>query len=272
MNWWEKYFGSEDYLLVEGIPRPALVQQCADFICEALEIGSGSRVLDVGCGMGRYSVALAERGCLVTAVDSSAYMIDCCRRLAVTEPRVTVQEADFREMSFDKEFDAVLCWGNSLGYESRDGDAQAIKRMVAALVPGGRIVIDLHNLAWYRENAVGKSWRETEKEFVLSDFVYEETEQRLVSRDIIVPKDGEPFRDYRAMYLEYKPTEIAQLLESCGAKEIEFYGDACAHEGGPLFSLEGYNEQSHMMIVVGRNERRYAPEGISAANRESSMC
>ena len=36
MNWREKYFGGEDYVLLEGTPRQALVEQCADFICAAL--------------------------------------------------------------------------------------------------------------------------------------------------------------------------------------------------------------------------------------------
>ncbi len=251
MGWWEQYFSSDDYLLLEGVPRQSLIERCVDFICSALEIGSGSRVLDVGCGTGRLGLALTKRGCLVTGVDSSAYMIDRCQRLAADEPRFTVQRLDFRKMSFGEEFEAVLCWSNTLGYGTREDDAEAISRMVAALIPGGRILIDLHNLAWYRNSVLGRTWRETEGQFILSDMAYDEADQKLVSREIIIPKDGGRPREYKATFLEYQPSEIVRLLESFGVTEIKFYGDACASTDGPLFSRLGFNERSHVMIVTG---------------------
>jgi SAM-dependent methyltransferase len=252
MCWWEQYFGSDDYLLLEGDPSQGLVERVADFICGTLDIGSGNRVLDVGCGMGRLALALAKRGCLVTGIDSSAYMIGQCHHLAIDEPRFTVRKLDFRKMSLKEEFEAVVCWGNTIGYGTRDDDAEAVRRMVISLIPGGAILIDLHNLAWYRNNAVGRSWRETDGEFLLSDIAYDEADQKLVSRDIIVQKDGGRPREYRAAFLEYQPSEITHLMESVGVTEIKFYGDACASADGPLFSREGFNERSHVMIVTGR--------------------
>lgn len=252
MYWWERYFGSDDYLLLEGVPRQSLIERCVDFICGALEVGPGSRVLDVGCGTGRYALALARRGCLVTGVDSSTYMIDRCRRLAVDEPRLTVRRVDFRKMSFRGEFEAVVCLGHTLGYGTREDDAEAVRRMMTSLISGGAILIDLHNLAWYRNNVLGRTWRETEGEFILSDMAYDEGQQKLVSREIIVPKDAGCPREYRATFLEYQPSEIACLLESAGAMEIKFHGDACASEEGSLFSPAGFNERSHVMIVTGR--------------------
>ncbi len=256
MSWVDRYFGGDDYVLLEGIPSQAIAEQCTDFMCETLEVGPGSRVLDVGCGMGRYSIALAKRGCLVTGIDSSPYMLAECMRLAECEPRFTIREMDFHETSFRDEFDAVLCWGNCLGYGSREDDAEAVRGMVAALVRGGRILIDLHNLPWYRRNGVGQSWRETDDYFMLSEMIFDEGAQKLVSREIIVPKNGSPPREYPATYLQYKPSEIADLLSSSGMIELKFYGDACASAGGPLFCPEGYNEQSHMMIVGGTKGNR----------------
>ena len=40
-----------------------------------LRVPPGTRVLDVGCGVGRWSLRLAERGASVTGVDHSATMI-----------------------------------------------------------------------------------------------------------------------------------------------------------------------------------------------------
>jgi hypothetical protein len=124
--------------------------------------------------------------------------------------------------------------------------------MVASLVPGGAILIDLHNSASYRKKALRKSWQETDAGFLLEEMAYDETDQKSLRRDIIVPKDGGRPREYKMTILEYQPAEITDLLESVGVGDIIFFGDACASKRGPLFSREGYNESSHVMIVAGR--------------------
>src|SRR5215831_3684824 len=47
-----------------------------------LRVAPGTRVLDVGCGVGRWSRLLAARGAVVTGVDLSPTMIDQARRRA----------------------------------------------------------------------------------------------------------------------------------------------------------------------------------------------
>jgi 2-polyprenyl-3-methyl-5-hydroxy-6-metoxy-1,4-benzoquinol methylase len=47
-----------------------------------LRVRPGTRVLDIGCGVGRWSLRLAERGAAVTGVDHSATMIAAARRRA----------------------------------------------------------------------------------------------------------------------------------------------------------------------------------------------
>src|ERR1700755_3306777 len=50
-----------------------------------LAVSAGTRVLDVGCGVGRWSRLLAARGGLVTGVDISPTMITEARRRALAE-------------------------------------------------------------------------------------------------------------------------------------------------------------------------------------------
>src|SRR5215475_7226163 len=59
-----------------------------------LHVKPGARVLDVGCGVGRWSRLLAARGAHVTGVDLSPTMIDQARRRAVIEG--VAERCDFR--------------------------------------------------------------------------------------------------------------------------------------------------------------------------------
>src|SRR5580700_1084835 len=54
----------------------------ADFEQTALALAHG-RVLDVGCGAGRFALALQERGTPVTGLDVSAGAVDVCRQRGV---------------------------------------------------------------------------------------------------------------------------------------------------------------------------------------------
>jgi magnesium protoporphyrin O-methyltransferase len=71
----------------------------------------GKQVLDIGCGPGRYAVALAERGAEVLGVDLSPAMLALARERAegrgVSE-RCRFVEADFDGFQPDGRFDVVL--------------------------------------------------------------------------------------------------------------------------------------------------------------------
>ena len=72
-------------------------------------------VLDVGCGPGRYAIALAQAGAArVVGVDAAASMIDIAKseaeRLKVGD-RCTFVTAGFTEFSTDEKFDVVVATG-----------------------------------------------------------------------------------------------------------------------------------------------------------------
>ena len=78
--------------------------------CEVVERAVG-RVLDVGCGAGRYALYLQEQGLEVVGIDVSPLAIDVCRRRGLRDARLlSVEEVD---ASLGK-FDTVLMLGHNL--------------------------------------------------------------------------------------------------------------------------------------------------------------
>ena len=68
----------------------------------------GDRVLDVGCGTGVITLALAERGCVAVGVDASEPYLDGARRDR-PHPSVVYELGDARRMQYpDASFDACV--------------------------------------------------------------------------------------------------------------------------------------------------------------------
>jgi 2-polyprenyl-3-methyl-5-hydroxy-6-metoxy-1,4-benzoquinol methylase len=109
-----------------------------------LDVRPNARVLDIGCGVGRWSSLLARRGAHVTGIDLSATMIDEARRRAAelgVGHRCRFEVQDLAQLATNDEFDLVL--GVTVLQHILDPAAlrAAVQRMTAHLAPHGRMVL-----------------------------------------------------------------------------------------------------------------------------------
>jgi SAM-dependent methyltransferase len=109
-----------------------------------LKIAPGARVLDVGCGVGRWSRLLAARGARVTGVDLSPTMIaEAQRRTAAGglagRCRFVVQDSAALEL--EGTFDLIVCV--TMLQHMLDASAlhSALQRMTRHLAPQGRLIV-----------------------------------------------------------------------------------------------------------------------------------
>ena len=97
---------------------------------------AGERILDVACGTGTSTAALARRGADVVGLDFSAGMIAEARR---RHPKLEFVEGDAEALPFgDAEFDAVTM---SFGLRNVANPHAALREMHRVLKPGGRVVV-----------------------------------------------------------------------------------------------------------------------------------
>jgi 2-polyprenyl-3-methyl-5-hydroxy-6-metoxy-1,4-benzoquinol methylase len=109
-----------------------------------LKAGPGTRVLDVGCGVGRWSRLLASRGACVTGVDLSPTMIAEAERRAAASGltsrcRFIVQDSAALEIAGS--FDLILCVTMLQHILDVGALRSALQRMSRHLAPDGRLVI-----------------------------------------------------------------------------------------------------------------------------------
>src|SRR5262245_53037578 len=136
-NWWDGFFeGLSVDLWLAAIPS-AQSEQEAEGLAAVLAAPAGGRVLDVPCGGGRLSLALARRGFQVTGVDWSPEFL-ASARASDAGNRVEWERRDMRDLPWSGQFDAAFCVGNSFGYLDDDGNAAFLRAVAGALKPEGR--------------------------------------------------------------------------------------------------------------------------------------
>ncbi len=111
-----------------------------------LTLAPGSRVLEIGCGAGFLSVALAQRGLRVHAIDSAETMVELARQHTAesgTSEMLSVDVGDVCALAFeDGSFDLVIALG-VLPWLARP--ELAIREMVRVTLPGGHIILTADN-------------------------------------------------------------------------------------------------------------------------------
>lgn len=101
-------------------------------------------VLELGCGTGRVTAALARRGLTVTGVDISAAMLAIASERLSAEPHVELIEADMCGLALGSLFDAVIVpLGGLQHLASIDAVVEAMETAARHLAPEGLAVVDV---------------------------------------------------------------------------------------------------------------------------------
>ncbi len=103
-----------------------------------------TRMLDLGCGLGRHSILFDAKGFKVTAIDLSEYGVNHLREWQKkngTDFRTVV--GDMKKLPFtDNAFDCIYSY-HVLSHTDTEGIKQVMSEVHRVLKPGGEIYFDL---------------------------------------------------------------------------------------------------------------------------------
>jgi ubiquinone/menaquinone biosynthesis C-methylase UbiE len=127
------------------------LQIVGETLCEAVDLLSGARVLDVACGNGNAALAAARRGGVVTGVDYVPELLRNAKGRADAE-RLMLEliEGDAENLPFaDERFDVAL---STFGIMFAPNQERAAREILRVVKPGGRIGL----CNWTPEGFVGQ--------------------------------------------------------------------------------------------------------------------
>jgi ubiquinone/menaquinone biosynthesis C-methylase UbiE len=204
----------------------------------------GGDILDVPCGFGRHSVALARADHRAVGVDRSEALLAEARRRAGGERWPKLVRADYRELPFrDESFDAAVNLFSSLGYLGDEGDTGVLREIGRVLRPEGRLVIE----TMHRDLLVGRfsdrDWRLLgEGRLLLEQRTFDAGSGVAQTTQTLIDKTGA--RESRSFTVRvYAATELVAMLNRAGFAEARCYGDL---EGAP------FTPDTRLVIVASR--------------------
>jgi len=168
-----------------------------NFIIKALALTGGEKILDLACGYGRHSLALARRGFSVTGVDiTKEYIDDAVHSTQNESLNAVFLHSDIRDIDFSNEFDAVLNLADgAIGYlESDEENLKIFDVAVKALKPNGKHFIDICNADHAKRYFPKKNWEAGKNALALAQFDWDSETRRMryAGWDIPYGKPAEP--------------------------------------------------------------------------------
>ncbi len=218
-EFWEKLY---PFLFTDSKLEAAEVE--VDSVLRLAGLDRGD-VLDLACGPGRHSVALAKRGFRVTGVDLSAFLLEKARERACAEDLdVKRVREDMRRFVRPEGFDLALSLFTSFGYfENRDDDPRVLRNIHGSLRPGGMLVMEIAG----REALARRFHPTTSKELDDGRLLVERHEivddwTRLRNQWIVI-EDGAA-TSFRFDVTVYSGQELKNMLFDAGFADVKLFG------------------------------------------------
>lgn len=244
MSWFEEWFDSPLYEKLYAYRNKNEANKLADLIEREIPSSAFPKLLDLGCGRGRHSITLAERGYNVLGVDLSKDVIDKATEIAEErgEKHLQFEVGDMRR-PLDKRFDAVVNLFTTFGYFLRDNEnARVVQSVETMLNESGVFILDYLNAYKVRESLV------PEEEEKFQDFVVHiqrEIRGNMVFKHILFTgEDVEEPIEYHERVKLYELDWFEDVFEENGLDLTQIYG---SYEGEPFDK-----EESPRLLMIAR--------------------
>lgn len=230
-EWWKRIFNSI-YLKTDAdvVDDDIITKDEVTIFHKLLDIKHGDSLLDLACGQGRHLIELTNRGNYnLFGLDRSRYLIQKAKSASRKKGlSINFKEGDARKLPYATDtFDFVTILGNSFGYfETSEDDLKILREVFRVLKPEGKLLMDVADGTFIRENFTKRSWEWIDKKhFVCRERSLSSDNSRLISREVVTHTEKGVIVDQFYAERLYTQEILASLTSQAGFKETGFHGN-----------------------------------------------
>lgn len=202
-----------------------------------------SRILDLGCGPGLYTHALAELGHHCVGVDFSPASIAYARKQAADSGLgIEYTLLDIRNYENEQAFDCILMTFGEINVFTRQDAVGILKNCAGMLAENGLFILEAHTYEAVR--AIGEtasSWQRQagglfsdKPHLCLQENIWNASDATALSRYFIVDSASADVRQYASFMQAYTLAEYRDMLQSAGLASQQVL-DADTWPAGDIF-------------------------------------
>lgn len=237
-QWFEEWFNSSYYTQVYNHRSHGEASGVIDLLLRLVPLTSEHSVLDLCCGNGRHTHALAERGLSVVGLDISSTLLDIAKSKC-THSSVQFYQGDMREPYPHAPFDCIANFFTSFGYFDDDRDnLLVLQRVREALKPDGVFFFDYLNVPHVQRTLVPQDSKVVENINVRQTRYLDE---RFVVKTIDISDDNGSRHTFTERVRLLTLGDFERMFAKAGLRITAVYGS---------YTGQAYTEHSPRLIIV----------------------
>lgn len=213
----------------------------AEQIMKLLKLRSGATILDLCCGIGRHSLALARKGYVVTGLDrTESYIVQARQQVNNESLSVNFVIGDARRFCQLESYDAVINMFTAFGYfEEQADDKRVLLNAYASLKRGGKLLIDIMGKEILARIYQVRDWHESDNGIFLRESQVDRAWSWINNRWLLI-KNSKKY-EHKFGHRIYSAAELSGLLNKAGFSQVEVYGSL---DGSP------YDHQAQRLVII----------------------